>query len=65
MLAGNNFPDIFGYLAQEINHRGLKDKLPTLINKQNSTGQTPLRIISIHADYSVITDSKDMLLKLL
>lgn len=43
MLAGNNFPDIFVFLIKELESRSLKDKLPALINKQNATGNTPLR----------------------
>lgn len=43
MLAGNNFPEIFVLLAKELESRSLKDKLPALINKQNATGNTPLR----------------------
>lgn len=44
----------------------MKDKLPALINKQNATGNTPLRTFLMKKkDYAVITDSKDMLLKLL
>ena len=43
MLAGNNFPEIFVHLAKELESRSLKDKLPALINKQNATGNTPLR----------------------
>ena len=44
MLAGNNFPEIFVYIVTYLSERNLKEKLLTLINKQNSTGQTPLRI---------------------
>ncbi len=47
MLAGNNFPDIFVYLMNDLSERGLKDKIPSLINKQNSTGNTPLRTLLI------------------
>ncbi len=66
MLAGNNFPEIFVYLMNYLSDRNLKDKLTALINKQNSTGQTPLRIFhNKNIDYSVITDSKDMVVKLL
>lgn len=43
MLAGNNFPEIFVLLVKELESRSLKDKLPALINKQNATGNTPLR----------------------
>ncbi len=43
MLAGNNFPEIFVYLMNEISERGLKDKILPLVNKQNATGNTPLR----------------------
>ena len=28
---------------EDLAQRGLKDKIPALVNKQNSTGNTPLR----------------------
>lgn len=66
MLAGNNFPEIFAYLMTYLQGKHLNDKILSLINKQNSTGQTPLRITyNLSKDYTVITDSKDMLVKLL
>lgn len=41
------------------------DQLSELINKQNNTGNTPLRTGQYDADYAVITESKEMLKKLL
>ena len=64
MLGANNLIDLFDYLFPIVAKR-LGDKIQEVLNKQNSTGSTPLRKQSAYPDYSVITNSKEMVVKLL
>ena len=64
MLAANNVVHVFDYLFPIVANK-LNNKMQELIDKQNSTGNTPLRIYSSILDYAVITDSKEMVARLL
>lgn len=43
MLAANNFPLLFDYLLPIVTKRLNSAQLQELINKQNNTGNTPIR----------------------
>jgi len=47
MLAANNFPNIFDYLYPVVAKTLNLQQLELLINKQNATGNTPLRMYFI------------------
>lgn len=66
MIAANNYPHIFEYLLPVITKRCPREQLLEIINKQNSTLSTPLRIyLGYIVDYAVVTDSTEMVKKLL
>lgn len=47
MLAANNLTEIFDFLFPIVAKKLTNEKIDGLINKQNSTGNTPLRIMII------------------
>ena len=63
MLAANNLTELFDYLFPIISKK-LGTKVKDIIDKQNSTGNTPLRKLDIKIDYAVITNSKEMATRL-
>jgi ankyrin repeat protein len=64
MLAANNFPELFDYLFPVVSKK-IGPEIETVVNKQNSTGNTPLRRWRFDLDYAVITNSKEMVQKLI
>lgn len=64
MLGANNLTEIFDYLFPIVAKK-LGKKIEEILNKQNSTGSSPLRIKNINLDYAVITNSKEMVVRLL
>ena len=55
---------MFDYLYPLVAKK-MGEKIGEIVHKQNSTGNSPLRIFFLIIDYAVITDSKDMVVKLL
>ena len=57
MLASNNLTTVFDYLFPFVKEK-IGKKIEDVIHKQNSTGNTPLRICCANKDYAVITNSQ-------
>ena len=64
MLAANNLHSTFDYLLPVITKRCPRQQLAEILNKQNSSNSTPLRKYIVNLDYAVVTDSKQMVKKL-
>lgn len=65
MIAANNLPDLFDYIVPVMVKRCPKEQVLQILNKQNYNRSTPLRIFVLILDYAVVTQSKDMVRKLL
>lgn len=65
MLAANNLHQMFEELLPFLKEQCPKDQIYEIVNKTNSSGSSPLRKKSDKIDYTVITDSKEMLEKLI
>ena len=65
MIAATNLPDLFDYIVPVMLKRCPKEQVLQILNKQNYNRSTPLRIFVLILDYAVVTQSKDMVRKLL
>lgn len=65
MIAANNLINIFDYLMPIVTKKCPKEQILQILNKQNSSNSTPLRTLSLIKDYAVVTDSKEMVTKLI